>query len=213
MAGQAEQVVTGDAVVLDVQIAQLPVRALSALIDIAVIFVGYIAGVMLWATHPEPVRSRAVGRGADHLHRADDRRLSADIRKRDARPDAGQDGARTARGVRRRQPGALPPSPVPGTGVGDRDLDVLRRTRGDLQPAVVEGQTHRGCVRRHRRGQRARAEASAAPGDAAVAGVVGVVAATVGTGSRAGRAGPPIPLSGTAVGPSDPRADGTSHRR
>ena len=50
MAGQAEQVVTGDAVVLDVQIAQLPVRALSALIDIAVIFVGYIAGVMLWAT-------------------------------------------------------------------------------------------------------------------------------------------------------------------
>ena len=50
MDGQAEQVVTGDAVVLDVQIAQLPVRALSALIDIAVIFVGYIAGVMLWAT-------------------------------------------------------------------------------------------------------------------------------------------------------------------
>ncbi|WP_123027720.1 RDD family protein [Mycolicibacterium stellerae] len=50
MVGHAEQVVTGDAVVLDVQIAQLPVRALSALIDIAVIFVGYIAGVMLWAT-------------------------------------------------------------------------------------------------------------------------------------------------------------------
>lgn len=50
MVGQAEQVVTGDAVVLDVQIAQLPVRALSALIDIAVIFVAYVAGVMLWAT-------------------------------------------------------------------------------------------------------------------------------------------------------------------
>jgi uncharacterized RDD family membrane protein YckC len=49
MVGQAEQVVTGDAVVLDVQIAQLPVRALSALIDIAVIFVGYMAGMMLWA--------------------------------------------------------------------------------------------------------------------------------------------------------------------
>lgn len=49
MVGQADQVVTGDAVVLDVQIAQLPVRALSALIDILVIFVGYIAGVMLWA--------------------------------------------------------------------------------------------------------------------------------------------------------------------
>ena len=42
MVGQAEQVVTGDAVVLDVQIAQLPVRALSALIDIAVIFIGYL---------------------------------------------------------------------------------------------------------------------------------------------------------------------------
>src|SRR3954469_5312362 len=50
MVGQAEQVVTGDAVVLDVAIAQLPVRALSALIDIAVIFVGYVAGVMLWAS-------------------------------------------------------------------------------------------------------------------------------------------------------------------
>src|SRR3954469_23930398 len=50
MVGQTEQVVTGDAVVLDVAIAQLPVRALSALIDIAVIFVGYVAGVMLWAS-------------------------------------------------------------------------------------------------------------------------------------------------------------------
>ena len=49
MVGQAEQVVTGDAVVLDVQIAQLPVRALSALIDVTVIFVAYLAGVMLWA--------------------------------------------------------------------------------------------------------------------------------------------------------------------
>jgi uncharacterized RDD family membrane protein YckC len=43
------EVVTGDAVVLDVQIAQLPVRALSALIDITVIFVGYLLGLMLWA--------------------------------------------------------------------------------------------------------------------------------------------------------------------
>ncbi|MDX1885908.1 RDD family protein [Mycolicibacterium sp. 120270] len=49
MVGQPEQVVTGDAVVLDVQIAQLPVRALSALIDISVILVGYFIGVMLWA--------------------------------------------------------------------------------------------------------------------------------------------------------------------
>src|SRR5271165_6176610 len=43
------EVVTGDAVVLDVQIAQLPVRAVGALINIAVIFVGYVLGLMLWA--------------------------------------------------------------------------------------------------------------------------------------------------------------------
>ena len=49
MVGPAEQVVTGDAVVLDAQVAQLPVRALSALIDVAVMFVGYMVGVMLWA--------------------------------------------------------------------------------------------------------------------------------------------------------------------
>ncbi|MCV7225869.1 RDD family protein [Mycolicibacterium komossense] len=42
-------VVTGDAVVLDVQIAQLPVRALGALIDVTVMFLGYILGVVLWA--------------------------------------------------------------------------------------------------------------------------------------------------------------------
>ncbi|TGD89659.1 RDD family protein [Mycolicibacterium sp. CH28] len=44
-----ETVVTGDAVVLDVQIAQLPVRAVSALIDICVIAVGYLVGTLLWA--------------------------------------------------------------------------------------------------------------------------------------------------------------------
>ena len=36
------EVVTGDAVVLDVRVAQLPVRAVSALIDITVILVGYL---------------------------------------------------------------------------------------------------------------------------------------------------------------------------
>lgn len=41
--------VTGDAVVLDVQIAQLPVRAVGALIDIALMSVGYALGLMLWA--------------------------------------------------------------------------------------------------------------------------------------------------------------------
>jgi uncharacterized RDD family membrane protein YckC len=43
------EVVTGDAVVLDVQIAQLPVRAVSALIDITVMFICYVLGLMLWA--------------------------------------------------------------------------------------------------------------------------------------------------------------------
>ncbi len=42
------EVVTGDAVVLDVQIAQLPVRAVSALIDIFVISVCYLLGLVLW---------------------------------------------------------------------------------------------------------------------------------------------------------------------
>ena len=42
--------VTGDAVVLDVQIAQLPVRALSAMIDCTVVFIAYVIGVLLWAT-------------------------------------------------------------------------------------------------------------------------------------------------------------------
>ena len=45
-----EPVVTGDAVVLDVQIAQLPVRALSAMIDCTVVFVAYVIGMLLWAT-------------------------------------------------------------------------------------------------------------------------------------------------------------------
>lgn len=49
MVSQSDPVVTGDAVVLDVQIAQLPVRAVGALIDLLVIFVGYILGVTLWA--------------------------------------------------------------------------------------------------------------------------------------------------------------------
>jgi uncharacterized RDD family membrane protein YckC len=49
MVSPAEPVVTGDAVVLDVQIAQLPVRALSTLIDVTVMFVGYLIGIMLWA--------------------------------------------------------------------------------------------------------------------------------------------------------------------
>lgn len=49
MVSQPEPVVTGDAVVLDVQIAQLPLRVLAAMIDVIVVLVGYLAGVLLWA--------------------------------------------------------------------------------------------------------------------------------------------------------------------
>jgi uncharacterized RDD family membrane protein YckC len=47
--GVMSEVVTGDAVVLDVQIAQLPLRALSALIDLTLMFIGWVLGMMLWA--------------------------------------------------------------------------------------------------------------------------------------------------------------------
>jgi uncharacterized RDD family membrane protein YckC len=43
------ELVTGDAVVLDIQIAQLPVRAVGALIDITVVAIGYFVGMTLWA--------------------------------------------------------------------------------------------------------------------------------------------------------------------
>ena len=70
MVGPQEPVVTGDAVVLDVQIAQLPVRALSALIDVTVVFVGYLIGVAAVGGHAVAVRFGAVRCGADHLHGA-----------------------------------------------------------------------------------------------------------------------------------------------
>jgi uncharacterized RDD family membrane protein YckC len=58
-----EPVVTGDAVVLDVQIAQLPVRVVSAIIDVTVVFIAYIIGVFLWGltlTQFDPALSAAV---------------------------------------------------------------------------------------------------------------------------------------------------------
>lgn len=49
MVSQPKPLVTGDAVVLDVSIAQLPVRAAAALIDLTVMLIGYVLGVTLWA--------------------------------------------------------------------------------------------------------------------------------------------------------------------
>ncbi|AEV72709.1 putative membrane protein/domain protein [Mycolicibacterium rhodesiae NBB3] len=63
MVSQQEPVVTGDAVVLDVQIAQLPVRALSAIIDVTVVLLAYVLGIVLWAatlTQFDPALSGAV---------------------------------------------------------------------------------------------------------------------------------------------------------
>lgn len=50
MANRGPELVTGDAVVLDIAIAQLPVRAAGALIDITVVAVGYLCSVVLWAS-------------------------------------------------------------------------------------------------------------------------------------------------------------------
>lgn len=48
MVSTPNTVVTGDAVVLDVDVAQLPVRALAILIDLIVMGVGYVIGLLLW---------------------------------------------------------------------------------------------------------------------------------------------------------------------
>ncbi|WP_425174488.1 RDD family protein [Mycobacterium sp.] len=55
------EVVTGDAVVLDVQIAQLPVRAVSALIDIVIVIIGYLLALMLWAATLETLDDALTG--------------------------------------------------------------------------------------------------------------------------------------------------------
>ncbi|CAN7655118.1 RDD family protein [Mycolicibacterium frederiksbergense] len=63
MVFQPEPVVTGDAVQLEVSIAQLPVRAAAALIDVAVMATGYAVLAMLWAltlSELDPALSAAV---------------------------------------------------------------------------------------------------------------------------------------------------------
>ena len=107
-----EPVVTGDAVVLDVQIAQLPVRALSAMIDCTVVFIAYMIGVLLWATtltQFDTALSAAVLIIFTVLAVGG---LSDRIRDRDTGPVAGQDGAGAAGGVGGRRSGTLPPGTV-----------------------------------------------------------------------------------------------------
>ena len=149
--------VTGDAVVLDVQIAQLPVRAVGALIDITVIFVGYILGVMLWAAtltqfdtalsaavliiftvlvmvgYPvvfeTATRGRSLGKMAMGLRVVSD--------------DGGPERFRQA--LFRALASVI------------EIWMFVGRPRGDLQPDVVEGQADRRRLRRHHGDQRARA--------------------------------------------------------
>lgn len=49
MAPTSDSVVTGDAVVLDVQVAQISLRAVGTLIDVFVVYFCWFIGVMLWA--------------------------------------------------------------------------------------------------------------------------------------------------------------------
>ena len=63
MVFQPEPLVTGDAVQLEVSIAQLPVRAAAALIDVAVMAAGYGVLTLLWAltlSEFDPALSAAV---------------------------------------------------------------------------------------------------------------------------------------------------------
>ena len=207
------EVVTGDAVVLDVQIAQLPVRAVSALIDITRDIRRLSTRADAVGGHPDPIR-RSVDRGhPDHLHGAGDGRVSPGIRNRDAGTIGGQDHNGTAGGVRRRRPRTIPAGAVSCAGVGGGDLDARRESRGDLQHIVAEGQTYRRHLRRHSRSQRARSPVGAAAGDAAVDGVVGVVVATIRPERRPGRGRTPIPLSCSTTRSQATPADGLPDRR
>jgi uncharacterized RDD family membrane protein YckC len=59
MASAPPTLVTGDAVVLDVQMAQLPVRAVSAVIDLLVVGTGYLLAIIVW-TLAVPSMDRAL---------------------------------------------------------------------------------------------------------------------------------------------------------
>ena len=146
---------------LDVQIAQLPVRALSALIDIAVMFVAHVVGTLLWALTLSAVRSGAVS-GAVLIIFTVLALVGYPLIFETA--TRGRSLGKMAMGLRVVSddggPERFRQALFRALAGGGRDLDVLRRTRGDLQPDVPEGQAHRRRVRRHRGDQRARAEGS-----------------------------------------------------
>ncbi|EUA78615.1 putative integral membrane protein [Mycobacterium xenopi 4042] len=117
------EVVTGDAVVLDVQIAQLPVRAVGALIDIAVVFVGYLLALMLWAatlTQFDDAATAAILVIFTVLVLVGYPLVFETATRALARQD--RDGLRV---VPTTAAGTLPAGAVSGSGVGGGDLDAL----------------------------------------------------------------------------------------
>ena len=127
--------VTGDAVVLDVQIAQLPVRAVGALIDIVIMVLLNIIATVLWALtlrQFDPAIAQAIVVIFTVL-------VSSATRWCSRQPPAAVHRASSrwaAGGVRGRRPGAVPSGPVPRAGRPGRDLDALRRAGGDRQHGV-----------------------------------------------------------------------------
>ncbi len=207
MVRQQEQVVTGDAVVLDVQIAQLPVRALSAMIDCTVVFVAYMIGVLLWATtltQFDTALSAAV-------------LIIFTVLALVGYPIAFE----TATRGRSLGKMALGLRVVSEDGSPERFRQALFRALASVieiwifagGPAVIcsllspkgkrIGDVFAGTVVISERG--AADDPTAA--DAAAAGVVGVVASIVGPRRRPGRAGPPVPLPRIAIGYSGTRSD------
>ncbi len=213
MVGQAEQVVTGDAVVLDVQIAQLPVRALATLIDVAVIFIGYMAGVMLWAatlTQFDPALSGAVLVIFTILTIVGYPLVFESATR-------GRTLGKMALGLR----------VVSDDGGPERFRQALFRALSSVVeiwmffggPAVFcsllspkgkrIGDVFAGTVVISERGPKLPPPPVMPPSLAWWASSLQLS----GLGVRAGRVGPPVPLSGIAIGSPDSRSDGVPHRR
>ena len=206
-------VVTGDAVVVEVQIAQLPVRAVGALIDVTAIFILYLIGVLLAAMTFQqfddaliaafliifmvlalvgyPVIFETATRGRSLGKMAMGLRVVSD--------DGGPERFRQA--LFRALASVV------------EILVFCRRARGDLQHAVVERQTNRRRIRGHGGDQRTWAEAGAAAGDASIAGLVGVVAAAVRPEAGDCTAGSSIPLARYAIATPGARSDGIPDHR
>ena len=177
------EVVTGEAVVLDVPCARFPSRLLALLIDMTLqvaLVVRRPAGHRRGRGPPE---CRVAGRGAGRDAGRDHHRLPGRVRDPDQGPDAGEDGAGPARGQRRRRAGAVPPGAGAGARCRGGDLGLHRRSRADLLAAVGQGQAARRRVRRDVRDPgAAAAQAGRARGagrGAAAAGRVGADAGAV----------------------------------